>query len=133
MAELAVDYMGMTLRNTIIVGSSGLTEKLDSIINLERLGAGAVVLKSLFEEEIILEKEAMLKQMQGGGFIYPETVEYYQYEDAPRCARGASLYVCRYGENEIESGQKKGSPSRLTIPFLPQPAGAIKGIKNHTF
>ena len=84
MASLAVNYMGLNLRNPIIVGSSGLTDKVESILNLERNGAGAVVLKSLFEEEIVLEKESMLKQMQGGGFLYPETVDYYQYEDTPK-------------------------------------------------
>ncbi len=84
MADLAVEYMGLKLRNPIIAGSSGLTDKVESIRNLEQNGAGAIVLKSLFEEEIILEKEAMMKQMQGGGFLYPETVDYYQYEDTPK-------------------------------------------------
>ena len=65
MADLAVEYMGLKLRNPIIAGSSGLTDKVESIRNLEQNGAGAIVLKSLFEEEIILEKEAMMKQMQG--------------------------------------------------------------------
>jgi dihydroorotate dehydrogenase (fumarate) len=83
MADLSVEYMGLKLRNPVIVGSSGLTDKVEGIRNLEQNGAGAVVLKSLFEEEIVLEKEAMMKQMQGGGFLYPEKVGFYQYEDAP--------------------------------------------------
>lgn len=67
MANLEVNYLGLTLKNPIIVGSSGLTDKSESIRNLEQNGAAAVVLKSLFEEEILLEKEAMLSQMQSGG------------------------------------------------------------------
>jgi dihydroorotate dehydrogenase (fumarate) len=62
MANLEVNYMGLTLKNPIIVGSSGLTDKSEAIRNLEQNGAAAVVLKSLFEEEILLEKEAMLSQ-----------------------------------------------------------------------
>jgi len=84
MADLDVNYMGLKLRNPIIVGSSGLTDKSESIRNLEQNGAAAVVLKSLFEEEILLEKEAMLSQMQSGAFLYPETVDFYQYEEAPK-------------------------------------------------
>jgi len=81
MADLAVNYMGLDLRNPVIAGSSGLTDKAGSIQDLERNGAGAVVLKSLFEEEIILEKEAIKKKMQTGYSLYPESVDYYRYED----------------------------------------------------
>jgi len=50
MANLKVNYLGFTLNNPIMVGSSGLTDKSESIRNLEQNGAAAVVLKSLFEE-----------------------------------------------------------------------------------
>jgi dihydroorotate dehydrogenase (fumarate) len=101
MANLAVDYMGLKLRNPIIVGSSGLTDKVEGIRNLEQNGAGAVVLKSLFEEEILLEKEAMMQQMQGGGFLYPETVDYYQYEDAPRETTSEYLDLIRNLKKQV--------------------------------
>jgi len=55
MADLSVTYLGLKLKNPIIVGSSGLTDSLDKIIDLEKHGAGAVVLKSLFEEQILAE------------------------------------------------------------------------------
>jgi dihydroorotate dehydrogenase (fumarate) len=84
MADFSVDYMGLKLRNPIIVGSSGLTDKSESIRNLEQNGAAAVVMKSLFEEEIVLEKEARLSQMRSGGALYPESLDFYQYEDGPR-------------------------------------------------
>lgn len=84
MADLSVNYMGLKLRNPIIVGSSGLTDKTESIRNLEQNGAAAIVLKSLFEEEIVLEKEARLRKMQSGSALYPESLEFYQYEDAPK-------------------------------------------------
>lgn len=84
MTDLSVNYMGLKLRNPIIVGSSGLTDKTESIRNLEQNGAAAIVLKSLFEEEIVLEKEVRLRKMQSGSALYPETLEFYQYEDAPK-------------------------------------------------
>ena len=53
MANLTTTYMGFTLRNPIIVGSSGLTNSVENVIEVEKNGAGAVVLKSLFEEQIM--------------------------------------------------------------------------------
>ena len=52
MADLSVTYMSLPLKNPIIVGSSSLTQSVDSIRQCEGAGAGAVVLKSLFEEQI---------------------------------------------------------------------------------
>lgn len=50
--DLTTKYAGLTLRNPIIVGSSGLTENVEEIKKCEAAGAGAVVMKSLFEEQI---------------------------------------------------------------------------------
>jgi dihydroorotate dehydrogenase (fumarate) len=52
MADLKTAYMGLTLHNPIIVSSSRLTSTLDGIRRCEDAGAGAVVLKSIFEEQI---------------------------------------------------------------------------------
>lgn len=52
MADLSTQYMGLKLRNPIVVGSSGLTNSIENIIKINEAGAGAVVLKSLFEEQI---------------------------------------------------------------------------------
>ena len=53
--DLSTSYMGLKLKNPIIVGSSGLTETVESIMNIEKHGAAAVVLKSLFEEQILMD------------------------------------------------------------------------------
>jgi dihydroorotate dehydrogenase (fumarate) len=55
MIDLSTRYMGLQLKNPIIVGSSGLTMAVDSITEIENKGAAAVVLKSLFEEQIRYE------------------------------------------------------------------------------
>ncbi len=54
--DLTVKYLGYTLKNPIIIGSSGLTNTVGKIKKLAENNAGAVVLKSLFEEQI--EQEA---------------------------------------------------------------------------
>ena len=59
MADLTTRYMGLELRNPIIVGSSGLTDSLEKIKHLNENGAGAVVLKSIFEEQIMMEASSM--------------------------------------------------------------------------
>ncbi|MDY0295733.1 MAG: dihydroorotate dehydrogenase-like protein [Acidobacteriota bacterium] len=53
--DLSTTYMGMELRNPVIIGSCGFTSSVDSIRRLEDRGAGAVVLKSIFEEQILNE------------------------------------------------------------------------------
>jgi dihydroorotate dehydrogenase (fumarate) len=55
MADLSVDYMGLKLKNPLIVGSCGLTNSVKNIKEFAEKGAGAVVLKSLFEEQIRIE------------------------------------------------------------------------------
>ena len=52
MANLSSSYMGLTLKNPIILSSSGLTETAEKIKKAEAAGVGAVIMKSLFEEAI---------------------------------------------------------------------------------
>ncbi len=79
--DLSTSYMGFKLKNPIIAGSSGLTDSVDKITEIEKHGASAVVLRSIFEEEILLEMNAKLQQMSTNGFVYPETVGDYDYFD----------------------------------------------------
>ena len=72
--------MGLKLKNPIIISSSGLTNSVNDIIELEAKGAGAIVTKSLFEEEIILETHENLNKMHASGFVYPETTEYFDFD-----------------------------------------------------
>lgn len=81
MAELTTTYLGIALRNPIIAGSSGLTSSLESVKNLERNGVGAVVLKSLFEEQIILDAENDMRQAKKNHMIYSERSESMDYID----------------------------------------------------
>jgi dihydroorotate dehydrogenase (fumarate) len=74
MANLETTYLGLKLRNPIVVSSSGLTGSVEKIKKLEQAGAGAVVLKSLFEEQINYEINNEIES--GLGFDYPEAIDY---------------------------------------------------------
>ena len=65
MANLTTKYLGLELKNPLIVGSSGLTASADSIVKLAENRVGAVVLKSLFEEEIQMEYQSTFKDHLG--------------------------------------------------------------------
>lgn len=81
MADLTTKFLGLTLRNPLIVGSSGLTDTVEKVKEAEKAGAGAVVLKSLFEEEIISEMEEAMHRMTSRPFVYPETFDYMDEEE----------------------------------------------------
>lgn len=75
MSNISTTYLGLTLKSPVIVGSSGLTNKLENIKIFERLGAGAVVLKSLFEEQIRMEIAQQINA-DGSAQLYPEAFDY---------------------------------------------------------
>lgn len=80
MAEITTNYLGLRLKNPIIAASSGLTDSVEKLIELEKAGVGAVVLKSIFEEEIVMHTQRSLEKMSASGFVYPETMEYFEYD-----------------------------------------------------
>ena len=79
--NLTCSYMGLELRNPIIAGSSGLTSTLDGIISMDKHGAGAVVIKSIFEEEILLDVKKQIKEAEKDPLIYSALSETLDYID----------------------------------------------------
>ncbi|OFY73122.1 MAG: diguanylate cyclase, partial [Bacteroidetes bacterium RIFOXYA12_FULL_33_9] len=75
MADLSTKYLGLNLKNPIVVGSSGLSGTVEGVKKLAENGAGAVVLKSLFEEQIIFEEIEMLNKDKSID-AYPEAADY---------------------------------------------------------
>lgn len=74
MINTETTYLGIKLRNPVIVSSSGLSNSIEKIRKIEENGAGAVVLKSLFEEQINYDASTLAK-----GTDYPEAVDYVNY------------------------------------------------------
>ena len=93
MADLSTKYLGLTLRNPIVVGSSGLTDSVDKIVELDKNGAGAVVLKSIFEEQIMLEAEHSLKKAQENSMMYADYSESLDYIDVHIKERELGDYI----------------------------------------
>ena len=71
MATLETTFAGLKLRNPIIVSSSGRTDSAAKNQKLSEAGAGAIVLKSLFEEQSMMEADWM-----GDPNMYPEGSDY---------------------------------------------------------
>lgn len=75
MANLETSYLGLQLKNPLVAASSGLTGSTEKIVELETAGIGAVVLKSIFEEQINHEVTSMLQKDQQNA-AYPEAEDY---------------------------------------------------------
>lgn len=73
MANLSTSYLGLTLKSPIIVGSSGLNTRIESIKKYEDAGVGAVVLKSIFEEQILIETDRDTNAVD----FHPEGADYF--------------------------------------------------------
>lgn len=71
MADLKTTFAGLTLKNPVIISSSGLTNSAAKNAKLEAAGAGAIVLKSLFEEQIMMEADRLRNPS-----YYPEGSDY---------------------------------------------------------
>lgn len=74
--DLSVQYLGIELQNPLIVGSSGLTSSVRKIQEIEKNGAGAVVLKSIFEEEIAFEYTNFVQKESKGD----EPPQFFEYD-----------------------------------------------------
>jgi len=103
MAELHSLYLGLNLRNPFIVSSSGLTKSVSDLKAAERAGAGAVVLKSLFEEQIILDAAQKINQANSDSLIYSEYSETLDYIDYHVREKELSAYLSliRQAKNEL--------------------------------
>lgn len=96
MVNLRTSYMGLELRNPIMVGSSELTGTLAGIEKAEEAGAGAVVLKSFFEEQFASE----VSPEERSRLVHPEALDYLE--------RGGLLeYATRKKVELIEAAKKK--------------------------
>ncbi|QGY45508.1 dihydroorotate dehydrogenase-like protein [Maribellus comscasis] len=75
MANLETTYLGLKLRNPLVAASSGLTSSVEKIKEMESAGIGAVVLKSIFEEQINNEVTSLLLK-DSQNTAYPEAEDY---------------------------------------------------------
>jgi dihydroorotate dehydrogenase (fumarate) len=74
--DLRTRYLGMELRNPMVASASPLSGHLDTLMRLEDAGASAVVMQSLFEEQIELEAMDLHSLLEGMAESFPEALDY---------------------------------------------------------
>jgi len=75
--NLKTNYLGLTLTNPIVVSSSPLSQSLDGMKKLAEAGASAIVMHSLFEEQIVHEAEELEHYETFGTESFPEAITYF--------------------------------------------------------
>ena len=77
MIDLSTSYLGLTLRSPLVASAGPLCESLDNIRRMEDAGVGAVVLHSLFEEQITLESQQLDQHLSHGTESFAESLTYF--------------------------------------------------------
>jgi len=94
MSRLATTYLGLELRSPLVASSSPLTGKLATARRLEAAGAAAIVLPSLFEEEINQEDSDLVSALEQGSEGFAEALNYFPNVDSyPNTAEDYLTYV----------------------------------------
>lgn len=102
MADLKSHYLGLELRNPIILASCDLSLSIENLCRAEEAGAGAVVLKSIFEEQFLIEGGLEASEK----IFHPETRNYLQ-------SRGLLAYAPKERLRLIEEAKKK-----ISMPLI---------------
>lgn len=77
MIDLSCSYLGLSLRSPIVASASPMTNGLDRLLGLEHAGAGAVVLPSLFEEEVNRDALRLSIDLDAGSDSFPELGSFF--------------------------------------------------------
>ncbi len=77
MVDLSTNYLGLELKNPLVASASPLSKKLDTVRQLEDAGVSAIVMYSLFEEQIVHESLALDHYLNMGTESYAESVTYF--------------------------------------------------------
>jgi dihydroorotate dehydrogenase (fumarate) len=77
MIDLSTNYLGLSLRTPLVVSASPLSRDVDSVCRLEEAGASAVVLYSLFEEQLRQEEQELEFRMAQGTESFAESLTYF--------------------------------------------------------
>jgi dihydroorotate dehydrogenase (fumarate) len=113
--DLSTKYLGLKLKNPLVPSSSPLTRNLSSLKRLEDSGAAAIVLYSLFEEQITMESQNLNHYLTQGIESFPEALTYFP--EAKEYESGPDEYM------EHISGAKKS----LGIPIIASLNGVSTG------
>lgn len=79
--DLSTNYLGLRLSHPLMPGASPLADSLDTVRRLEDAGAAAIVLRSLFEEQITRERDGMVHHMEVSAESSAEALSYFPKPD----------------------------------------------------
>ena len=114
--DLSVTYLGLELRSPLVVGAAApLSEDIDQLLRLEEAGAAAVVLHSLFEEQIERDQLELHRVTLQGADSYGEALSYFPEPSIFHV--GHDLYL-----RHLEQAR-----SRLSVPVIASLNGAHPG------
>ncbi|MCA9942528.1 MAG: dihydroorotate dehydrogenase-like protein [Ardenticatenaceae bacterium] len=113
--NLKTNYLGLELENPLVPSSSPLSRTLDGLRQMEDAGAGAVVLYSLFEEQILQESHTLNEHLLQGTESFAEALNYFP--EAPEFKHGPDVYL-----NHIRRAKEA-----LNIPVIASLNGVSDG------
>lgn len=134
MENLQTSYLGLKLRNPLIAGSCGITNSIANIKELASKGVGAVVIKSLFEEQITIESINAIKSEEGEVKTFTQAPDklfgkrIYDYEEA-------YSYIFDYAkENTLEKYLSflREAKNSVDIPVIAS-INCISNLNWHSF
>lgn len=112
--KIQAKYMGLELNSPILVSACTLSEQTDNIVKMEDNGAGAVVIFSLFEEQIRKEEAKYKGVMSETSYAFPEALDYFPDLDDYNVGTDEYLENIRIAKEKVN------------IPII----GSINGITN---
>jgi dihydroorotate dehydrogenase (fumarate) len=113
--DLSTTYLGLTLRTPLVPSASPLSEEIDNIKRMEDAGASAVVLYSLFEEQIVQERYELHDRLTQGTESFAEALTYFP--QPPQFRLGPEEYL-----NHIRKAK-----AAVAIPVIASLNGASMG------
>jgi dihydroorotate dehydrogenase (fumarate) len=115
MIDLSTYYLGRQLRSPLVASASPLCKDVSNLQRMEEAGAGAVVLHSLFEEQIALESQSLDRFLDQGSESYAESTSYFP--DLNDYGAGTRSYLAHL----------RAAKKALTIPVLASLNGTSLG------
>jgi dihydroorotate dehydrogenase (fumarate) len=102
MIDFSTQYLGLKLSGPIVVSSTPLSESIDNIRRMEDAGASAVVLTSLFEEQLALESRALDEDLSRGTESFAESLGYLPDLDDYRMTHEVYLEHLRRAKEAVK-------------------------------
>ncbi|MCX6049362.1 MAG: dihydroorotate dehydrogenase-like protein, partial [Chloroflexi bacterium] len=100
--DLSTTYLGLKLKHPVVPSASPLSHSLDSIRRLEDAGAAAVVMYSLFEEQIEGESHLLDHYLNYGTDSYAEALDYFPEMDNYNVGPGAYLKLIQKAKAAVD-------------------------------